>query len=127
MPHNRLFRILAYLAVAFAVLDFVSSIAHAPGCGGLAGLHGLVPDLRMLAIAWIDSVANVVRDMLGMAVFFVVVMILLSRVSGAPSAGRLVSGPVNWMRAKVLPKVIAVLVVGVILHAAVQALVALLC
>ena len=123
MPHNRLIRVLAYLAVAFAVLDFVSSLTSAPGCGRLANLLWFIPDLRPLTSAWINYVVGVVSTVFVYAIFAFVVLALLSRLSGGLFSGHIVAGLVNT----VLSKAIVVLLVGAILHAAVQALVALLC
>jgi len=58
MPQPRPIRILGYVAIAFAALDLLSSIAGAHECGRLGRLLGFLSGLRPLTTAWIDSIVG---------------------------------------------------------------------
>lgn len=123
MRRLRLVPVLGYLAVAFAVLDFVSSIIRAPGCGRVAKLLWFIPDLRPLVSAWINSVTGVFSVVFTYAILAFIALAVISRLSGGRFTGHAVTGLLGtW-----LSKAFVVLLAVAILHSAVQALVAFLC
>lgn len=119
----RLIPVLGAIALAFAVLDFVSSIISAPGCGAIANLLWFIPDLRPLTSAWITYMIGVFSVVFTYGILSLVMLAVLSALGGGLFGGHIAAALIN----SVLRKAIGVLLLGAILHCVVQALVELLC
>ncbi len=119
----RLVPALWLLATAFVVLDFVSSITSAPGCGWIANLLWFIPDLRPLTSWWINYVIGVFGVAFVYGILALLVLAVLSRLTGGLFSGHIAAA----MLSAVLSKVIVAVVLGAILHHTVQSLVARLC
>jgi hypothetical protein len=119
----RLIPVLGAIAIAFAVLDFLSSVISSPGCGHLANWLWFIPDLRPLTSAWITWVIGVFSVVFTYGIVSLVLLAVMSSLSGGLFGGHIAAALIN----SVLRKAIAVLLSIAILHVAVQALVELLC